>query len=290
MITVICILYNSDHLITNFLSQFKKNKNINEIIFFDNSKKINQSINAYAKIIGTGENLGYGSAINKAVSYAKSEWILVANPDILIHDNTLDLVKLSKETLYAPVQILNNKKIYGYEFPNLLSDALLLSFFRYLKPLKKFFERKKITSSTNMPKKWYQSGALILIPKIFFEKYGGFDEKYFMFYEELDLYDKAINKGFKIDIGSFLTFQNFQNSSENDVSPIKGYAEMDSFKKYYKKKLGLVIIVNLMKFIITFHFIIIKIISKIIKNKKIFSRLEFLRNQIRALKKYIIKD
>ena len=60
MITVVCILYNSDHLIEKFLDQIKKNKKIEKVIFFDNSKKINHSINSNVQIIGTGENLGYG--------------------------------------------------------------------------------------------------------------------------------------------------------------------------------------------------------------------------------------
>jgi GT2 family glycosyltransferase len=284
MITVVCILYNSDHLIEKFLDQIKKNKKIEKVIFFDNSKKINHSINSNVQIIGTGENLGYGGAINKAVSYAKSEWILVANPDLIIHENNLDETRLSKKTIYAPILILNKNKIYGYHFPNIFSDALLMSIFRYLKPFKKIVDRKSITNEEKFPKRWLQMGALILIPKYFFDKYEGFNEKYFLFFEEQDLYSRAINNGFEIKSAHFLSFENLSNSSENDVSAIKAFAEMDSFKKYYKDNKYFMIVIYLMRFFITLHFIIAKIISKFIKIEKISKRLKFLDYQLKGLK------
>ena len=80
MITIVCILYNSDHLIDNFINQFRDTNSIKKIIFFDNSKKINRSINEKIKIIGIGKNLGYGGAINFVVNnYVDTNWVLFAN-------------------------------------------------------------------------------------------------------------------------------------------------------------------------------------------------------------------
>ena len=284
MITVICVLYDSDHLIKPFLSQFEKNRKIEKIIFFDNSKKIDLKLSNKSQVIGTGDNLGYSGAINKAASFATTDWVLVANPDIDIITNNLDETNLSEMTFYAPVEIVNNNKIYGYNFPNLFFDALDKTVFRYFKILsRKLIEKKYLRNNLNMPEKWWQSGALILMPRIFFKKYNGFNTDYFLFYEDSDVYNKAFLCNFKIVSATFLSFTNNSNSSKNDVSDIKAYAEMDSFKKFYKKNGNLFLVIFLMKIIDWSHLLIIKFIILFYKNNQIIKRLKFLKYQLRGL-------
>lgn len=284
MITIVCILYNSDHLIDDFIDQFKDNNSIKKIIFFDNSKKINHSINEKIKIIGIGKNLGYGGAINFVVNnYVDTNWVLFANPDIKILNNELDNQDLKENTIYAPILIENSKQICGFHFPKVFSDTLLISVLRYFKPLKKFFGRNEILDNQKISEEWYQNGALILLPKFFFIQSGGFDDKFFLFYEEIDLFKRAIKLGYILKSVNFLKYENNKNSSKNDVVNIKAYSEINSFKRYYKDTKFLYLNICLMFLIISSHLILIRIIQLFSNNSKLKKRHTFLKYQFMAL-------
>ena len=61
----------------------------------------------------------------------------------------------------------------------------------------------------------FVSGSLMFIKKTVIDKIGFFDEKYFMYYEEVDYCYRAKKAGFKIGIDSKLSYVHFEVSQDN---------------------------------------------------------------------------
>jgi len=146
------------------------------------------------KIIKNGENLGFSKANNIGLHYASHEFILFMNSDIeLIDDSINDLFEYFKDN--------ENIGIIGPKFlnPDLTPQASVFPKQSALNAFKEFYLNQKNSYSKYIPKTekpikvWAISGGCILTRKSFFESIGGWNEKYFFYFEDMDLC-RQINK------------------------------------------------------------------------------------------------
>ena len=177
------------------INKFLKNP---EIIIVDNGSKDNTielvSKEKNVKIIKNNANLGFSKANNIGFKQASNEYILFMNSDMeLIDDSINDLLKYFKDK--------NNIGIIGPKFlnPDLTIQASVFPKQSALNAFKEFYLNQKnsylkYTPKTENPiKVWAVSGGCILTRKSFFKSIGGWNEKYFFYFEDLDLCRK-INK------------------------------------------------------------------------------------------------
>jgi GT2 family glycosyltransferase len=170
-----------------------------EIIVIDNdsndgaAKKI---INNFplVKWVLNSENEGFGRANNLGVKYAKGEYILLLNSDMIVNPETLDKtieILINNSKIGALGCKLTNedgsdqKSVYFHvgDFEGVLKDNLFYNYLFYKQPTK----IKGIM------------GAFMLIPKKVFEEVGGFDPDFFMYAEELELCNRIGKAGYKIE-------------------------------------------------------------------------------------------
>jgi len=149
-------------------------------------------------LIETGVNLGFGSGVNRGVAAATSPYVLVCNPDLVVHDGAIrTLVEaLDAEPDWAVVgpRILDMR---GETYPSVrrfpsLIDAAGHALLAPLWPTNPFTTRYR--SGAVVRPAWgvdWVSGACFLIRRSAFEALGGFDEGFFMFAEDLDLCFRA---------------------------------------------------------------------------------------------------
>jgi len=137
-------------------------------------------------------NLGYGRGVNRGVAAAPSRrYLLVSNPDVVVHDGAVAaLVDFLDEhpnvAIVGPQIVRPDGTVYPSRrvFPNLwLAGAHAL-----LAPL---WPGNPFTRRYHSPRKdgsvdWV-SGAFFLARRDRFEEVGGFDERYFMFAEDMEL-------------------------------------------------------------------------------------------------------
>ena len=85
-LTAVIVTFNtSEEIILNCLRSIDKNV---KVLIVENSnnfvhEKIVESEFSNVEIICTGENLGYGKGNNFGISYVKSEYVLILNPDVI---------------------------------------------------------------------------------------------------------------------------------------------------------------------------------------------------------------
>lgn len=236
-ITAIVVLYHSKHLINSFINNIQSLiTGLEEIILVDNSNEdLSEFENHLVKTIHPSENIGYGAAINLGVKKATNNIIVAMNPDIEITRWELPGDWISNNLIIAsgiPSEWTSIRK-----FPSLLYDMTRLSVKNLARPFQWIHYLSGSISLENIvnPKQvdWV-SGAMVISNKKTLRKLGGFDEKYFLFYEEIDLCQRATSLAIPCYIMPNIHFHlHSGTSSLSDVSDIKFISEIQSAKRYH---------------------------------------------------------
>jgi N-acetylglucosaminyl-diphospho-decaprenol L-rhamnosyltransferase len=151
-------------------------------------------------------NVGYGSAINAAVSSLPSsiEWVLIANPDSVIHAGAIDILR----------GVLESDDSIGAVGPQIETDGLVYPSARSVPSLRvgvghalfanvwldNPWSRKYKNSDALPPRRrdaGWLSGACLMVRRSLFAELNGFDEKYFMYFEDVDLGYRISRAGYR---------------------------------------------------------------------------------------------
>jgi len=197
-LSIIIVTWNTAQITLKCVQTINKFLDSPEIIIVDNGSEDNTvellSKEKNVKIIENHANLGFAKANNIGLHYATKDYILFMNSDIeLIDDSINDLFKYFQDQ--------NKIGIIGPKFlnPDLTVQASVFPKQSALNAFKEFFLNKpgsylKYIPDTDKPTKvWAISGGCILTCKSFFTSIGGWNEKYFFYFEDLDLC-RNINK------------------------------------------------------------------------------------------------
>lgn len=158
-------------------------------------------------LIENDENLGYARANNQAIVKTKSEYVLLLNPDTeLINDGIANLVAVAREHSTAGViggTLLNpdmTLQASVRRFPTLSSQALIMlklhNFFPGLPTFRKYFARD---INPNQEQEVDQvMGAFFLISRRALEIVGTLDERFFIWFEEVDYCKRVKSAGLAV--------------------------------------------------------------------------------------------
>jgi GT2 family glycosyltransferase len=210
-VSVIIVNYNTGRYLNSCISSVLKHENNNDVEFIivdnaskDDSKTVIDSLcrkyrNIYAVYLN--ENKGYGYGNNRGAEKANGEYLLILNPDIMfimpLFEKLIETSRKSTDIGAAGVRLYgeDGKFQYGYyqKYPSIIQYFLFYSilskpFINSVKLRNKylyFLTGEGISSEiTNVPQ---LPGAFIFIRNDIYREYGGFDEKYFLFFEDVDL-------------------------------------------------------------------------------------------------------
>jgi len=212
-----------------------------EIIVVDN-KSSDDSIEAIkskfkqVKILENEKNIGFAAASNKGIEYAlrkKADYVLLLNPDTIVEKNFLSSLLKKKADIISPVIKFKRQGEWVYDFGGRVN---------FLIGRTTHLEKSVLSKRTNLVD--YVSGCCMLIKKEVFEKMGFLDERYFMFFEDVDFCLRAKKSDFKIKVDSSVTI--FHNLSEGREKSLKCHLWMlksnfifiNKWLKFYKKPLA----------------------------------------------------
>lgn len=219
-LSIVTVTWNSQEDIASLLfSIFKKlnrDKLKTEVIIIDNRsydltlKVINSFIEQYdldIKLIQNPENCGFTYACNQGIDASRGEFILLLNPDCEINDNSceilIDTLKSDKNIGASAPQLINENQTIQKscrkfpEYRDMFFEMLLLSS-AFKKS--KFFSRWKMEyfSHDEYTEAEQPMGAALMTRKNILEKIGKMDERFFMFFNDVDLCRRIIDAGYKI--------------------------------------------------------------------------------------------
>jgi N-acetylglucosaminyl-diphospho-decaprenol L-rhamnosyltransferase len=158
---------------------------------------------AGGRVVRTGANLGYGAGANAGAAGATAPWLVVANPDVVWRPGSLDALLAAGERhpsagALGPALLNEDGTVYpsARELPSLTQGVghALLGKVWPGNPWTRAYQRRQETAGTERVAGWL-SGACLLLRREAFEAVGGFDEDYFMFFEDVDLGERLGRAG-----------------------------------------------------------------------------------------------
>ena len=205
-LSIIIVNYKSWIVLEKCLeSIISQNNSDVEVIISDNNsgdKELNKFKKKYTKFtwISNTKNLGFSRACNQGAKIAKNGHYLFLNPDTELEKDCL--IKLKTKISAFPNSIISimqigsngiNKYPYG-EFLSLKSFNGILRFLsRSVKCNYRYNDYKKPFLKPD-----WVSGSFLLIDKKNFNNLSGWDEDYWMYYEDMDLCRRAKNIGMDV--------------------------------------------------------------------------------------------
>lgn len=218
-ITIGIVSFKSSKVIFNCLKSIKK---ISKIIIIDNSKDIflKKKIKKYfpkVKFFFSKKNNGYGDGNNQILKKVKTPYVFILSPDTILHRNCetelLKTIRIKKFD-FSIIAPLSHEKNYG------------------------FFKKKLKLKKTNLLEVDYVKGFAMLFNLKKIKKIGMFDEKIFLYLEEIDLCRRLRENNDKIYINQKSLIKHIGASSSNigfEYDKCRNWHWMWS-KAYYEKK------------------------------------------------------
>lgn len=311
-LSIIIINYNVYDDLIKCINSIQQNivKILYEIIVVDNNsteRKIDKLLDDYpdVKLINNNENNGFGFANNLGVKYAKGEYLLFINPDIIINDNSLEklynfLIEQPGAGVVGPIQEKPGAGIEHYYtfFPGIYS-RLMQEFRLYMTaPVMKyrFFEFLDTNIKNGLPFEvdWVM-GSCMMMKKEIFLNIGKFDEAFFLYEEETELEFRIKKSGLKnYIIPSAKVLHNHHSSSGKLGVLFVNYQEFRSRIIFDSKRFKGI------KYLIRRMFVSLSIVTRILyfsvksvsnrsSRKKLYANYDLLKFSLRS-KEEILND
>tara|TARA_R110001632_G_scaffold43376_6_gene110162 strand:+ start:168862 stop:169842 length:981 start_codon:yes stop_codon:yes gene_type:complete len=208
-ISIIIVNYKSWKHLRNCLNSLK---NLNDLSFayetivvdnysYDgNFEKFTKEFSSVQFVLNSGNN-GFANGCNFGASKARGDYFLFLNPDTLINGKALEEI-LSFAKLNRNVGVtscLQKKKTGGYEKSNRIFPNLL-TLFGLTRAIYKLFSKKLPESNNQVLYTDWVSGSLVFISKEWFAQINGWNEDYWMYYEDMDLSKKVQKSNGKVAV------------------------------------------------------------------------------------------
>lgn len=228
-----------------------------EIIIVDNDEKpiIEKELNKkfpQIQYISNSQNTGYGAGNNLGAANAKGEYLFFLNPDTEIYTNTIEQLVNFLEThpkvgIAAPLLLNPQGKPYELQGTTTLTPWKAIFSMSFIS---KLFPTNQIRQSywlQQWNKKTNQSldvvpGTAFLISKKLFTTIHGFDEKFFLYFEETDLCKRIRDAGYQIfmipSAQVMHTWGESTKKSEKNINEIFTKSRRYYFTKHFGSLIG----------------------------------------------------
>ncbi len=239
MFSLIIVSFNTKEILKNALSSIFAYcpREMFEVIVIDNNsgdgsaEMLNNLFGDKIKLIINKHNAGFGAANNLGAKIARGEYLFFLNSDIIAKEDILSgLAKIFESRpeigILAPRLILpdgSEQKFASGNFPS-LADLILGK-------IKKDAAEKKYIKID------WVSGAALAIRKNLFDQAGGFDENFFMYFEDIDLCKRVKDISYQVAVLPSITVVHLGGKSlKNDRQRKKHYYVSQDY--FYKKHYG----------------------------------------------------
>jgi GT2 family glycosyltransferase len=198
-LTVVVVSHESASTLEDCLLRLRAARGVAEIRVVDNASldgtldiiQRHAAMDPRVRFIGNPDNPGFAVACNQGVGESTASWLAFVNPDLMVEADTLSRLRLHADALAGEVLLgVDLVDEAGHrdeaarrrdpDFKGMLA-AMLSSPSRASKlgvPANEAESLQRVDAV---------SGALMLMPRVLFDRLGGFDEGYRLHAEDLDL-------------------------------------------------------------------------------------------------------
>lgn len=225
-ISYLVVCFNSEKYISECLDSILRQSHTDyEIIVIDNASKDNTvsivedicTKNQRIKLISNLTNIGYGSAIAKTLENAKGEFLAILNADAYLDprwaSNLLKSFRSDEKIMSASGKIF---------FPNgelQSSGGMMDKYGAVIQRESKIFHSRKLHNKSNF---FYNDGSSFMVRQKIFQEIN-FDQKLFLYYEDVDLSWKIRMLGYKVEYVTDAISYHHMGQSSSDMTLSKFY-------------------------------------------------------------------
>lgn len=153
-------------------------------------------------VIANDENVGFGKGHNSVMDYIDSDYHVVINPDINTEDGVIgklvNYLSTHKDVGQVCPRVLNNDDTEQF-LPkrNPRFKYVILSRFPGFKKYRREYTRQDevFNEATDIE---FASGSFFVVPTKVFRDINGFDDRYYMYFEDADLSRRVHEKGVRV--------------------------------------------------------------------------------------------
>jgi len=250
MIDIVIVNWNShDFLRKCVLSILNSNQfeMVSSIIIIDNNSTDDSlqllPTNPKLHVVKNAENLGFAKACNQGFKMSQSKYILLLNPDAVLLENTIldsfDYMESHQDVDVLGCQLLNESNQIT---PTCARFPKAINFVYHSLGLSKIWP--KLFHSPTLMTDWDHKesrfvdqvmGAYMFMRNNVFEKAGYFDERFFVYFEELDFSLSLKNAGGKSFYHSGIQAIHTGMGTTETVKGFRLFLSLSSRLKYAKK-------------------------------------------------------
>lgn len=220
-----------------------------QIIVVDNDevKTIEKDLlKEFPKVIYiSNENKGFGQGNNTGAKYAKGNYLFFLNPDTIVYKNTIDVLyqflkKNKSAGVVAPFLLHENKKPFEQQgvkelnpFRAIFSISIINKMFPNNPVAKNYFIQWNKIETKEVD---VVPGTAFMLSSELYASVKGFDEKFFLYFEEFDLCKRIKEKGYKLFIEPKAKITHLWERStkqRNDINKIFNESRLYYFKKHF---------------------------------------------------------
>lgn len=192
--SILIVTYNNQSCILDLLDDifsvnidYLDHTTIIDNLSHDATAAVIQQYFPQVNLICNPENIGYGRAVNQGCRLFDTPYFFLLNPDIRIpkgfFEEMLTLTDFERMAAAGPLQFKTVRKKYflNFSWSFLKPECFMLFLKKKFQPEKRYSKPIRVT---------FLNAGCLLIDKTAFDRVGGFDEKYFLYGEEPDLFLK----------------------------------------------------------------------------------------------------
>ena len=191
-VDVVVVSYNSADVLGACLDSIVAERGVASVTVVDNASADGTAALACARlgvaVIETGRNLGFAAAANRGAAAGNARFVLFLNPDATIVGGAVETMASAMNAdpglaLVGPSVRNPDGSVYpsARQFPT-MTQAGAHAFLGLMRPNNRFSRRYKFPEVPDCI-----SGTALLVRRDLFDAIGGFDERYFMYVEDVDL-------------------------------------------------------------------------------------------------------
>lgn len=183
-----------------------------------------------AKLRQMGANFGFGKACNEGAKLAEGRLLFFLNPDTRYRGGSLaslEAVAAAHPRSIGGIRLISpdgSKEPWSAgHFPTL---GRLICKWCFGAPFRPVWEARHFRLTD------WVSGAALVLPKAVFEELGGFDERYFLYFEDVDLCRRAVERGMAVWRFPFLVAEHRGGASHASRASQKAFY-YESQERYF---------------------------------------------------------
>lgn len=210
-LSIVTVSYESSFVLSEFFQGLDVSDDVEVIVVDSGSSDVDATreiaSNFGAHILPVPDNIGYGQGSNRGVDAASSAWVALVNPDVQIP--CAELLRLRDEAIRMGLTCIGpTLRSFSGQAPPSARDIIRRPWDR-----SRTFELDEgLVYAPSM------SGCCMVIRRDAFIEVGGFDQRFFMFCEEIDFHKRLAASGGKIAVSTTLFASTAGSSSSAGVT------------------------------------------------------------------------